>query len=355
MKNGIDISGATSATYTINAVSASDTGTSIYSVAVTESTGAVVVSNSVSLTLNNQTTFNGGTSNWATAGNWSGGTVPDSTVHVYIPASASNMPNVTSGTVKCKCLTIQSGATLTVNGATIEIAGRINNSGTFDASNGTVVINGTSVAQTIPASTFTSNTINNLTTANTTGVTLGGTLNIKGVYTPTSGTLTTGGFLVLKSTSAAGTARIAAGSTSGGYISGNVTTERYIPAATNRAWRLLAPVTAGTQTIQSAWQEGATSISSDPNPTYGTLITCNGNYTTSAGFDAIMPSSSILAYDATNQSWTSNPVTNTNTKQLASEQGYFLYIRGDRTITPSTSITGAGSTTLRSTGTVRQG
>ena len=42
-------------------------------------------------------------------------------------------------------------------------------------------------------------------------------MNITGTYTPTSGTLTTGGFLTLKST-ASGTARVAAGATGGGYI-----------------------------------------------------------------------------------------------------------------------------------------
>lgn len=355
MKNGIDISGATSSTYTIYSVTTADTGTEIYSVAVTESNGTVAVSNSVSLSLNNQAIYNGGSSAWTTSGNWSTASIPDSTVHVYVPAGITNMPNITSGTVKCKCLTIEPSASLTVNGGTIEIAGRINNYGTFDATNGTVVINGTGIAQTIPANTFSSNTVGSLTINNSNGVSLGGDLNLTGTLTPTSGVFTTNNYLTLKSTSSGGTANIATGSSTGNYITGNVTTERYIPVAPYRAWRLLAPITSGSQTIQSAWQEGATSISSDPKPTYGTIITCNSNYSTSDGFDAIMPNSSILAYDTVNQSWTSNPVTNTNVKTLASEQGYFLYIRGDRTVTPSNTINGAGSTTLRSTGTLRQG
>ncbi|WP_276133212.1 T9SS type A sorting domain-containing protein [Polluticoccus soli] len=357
-KNGTDISGATSSTYTISSVSVSDTGTSIYRVVVKEtkvSTVTLVSSNEVSLTLNREATWVGTTNNWATSSNWVPASLPDSTTHVYVPSGASNMPAITSGTAKCKCLTLD-GSSVMVNGGTLEIAGRINlvNSGNITATNGTIVLNGTELAQAIPAATFSSNTVSNLTVANTNGVTLAGTVNLTGTYTPTSGILTTGGYLTLKSNNTA-TARVATGSASSGYISGNVTVERYIPAHTNRAWRLLAPATSGTQTIKQAWQENASSINDNPNPGYGTIITCNGNYSTSAGFDQVMPSSSIQVWSVDSQSLTKVPVTNTNIKTLSSEQGYFLYIRGDRTVMPSNSIASPTATILRSTGTVATG
>jgi hypothetical protein len=117
------------------------------------------------------------------------------------------------------------------------ISGAISNSGTFTATSGTIEMNGSS-AQTIPSGCFSSsNTIKNLIVNNSSGVTLGGAFNITGDVTPTSGTLTTGGYLNLKSTSS-GTGAIQQGSSAGGYISGNVTIERYVPG--KRAYRFFA-------------------------------------------------------------------------------------------------------------------
>ena len=353
-KSGVNITGATNSAYMINAVANTDTGTGIYSCVITENAiSTFAITTSGSLIMNIGAIYLGSTTSWSTASNWSTGFVPDSTVHAYIPASISNMPDITSSTVKCKCLTIESGASLTVNGGTLEIAGRINNSGTFDATGGTIVINGTNISQTIPANTFTSNTINKLTIANTVGVSLAGDLKVTGTYTPAAGIFSTGGYLVLASSSS-GTANVAQGSSSGGYVSGNVTVERYIPANSHRAWRLLSANTTGSQTIHAAWQEGALAMA-DPNPGYGTIIACDSRYNTSAGFDTLQPNMSILAFDVTGQSWTTNPVANTNVKTLSSEPGYFLYTCGERTVTTSTSITGSTATTLRSAGALLMG
>ena len=93
----------------------------------------------------------------------------------------------------------------------------------------------------------TSNVLNNLTINRTSGsVTIGNALNIIGVITVTDGTLASGGNITLKS-NANGTAQVAAIG-SGGSITGNVTTERYIPA--RRAFRFLSPsVTTSTSSI----------------------------------------------------------------------------------------------------------
>ncbi|PVD49471.1 hypothetical protein DC498_24960, partial [Terrimonas sp.] len=99
--------------------------------------------------------------------------------------------------------------------------------------------------------------------------TIGTALAVYDVLTITSGALTTGGKLTLKST-ATNTARVAPVT---GTISGNVTVERYIPA--RRAWRLMNAPVGGTQTINQAWQEGVTTASPNPNPApgYGTYVT----------------------------------------------------------------------------------
>lgn len=174
------------------------------------------------------------TTNWATTTNWNDGAAPTSTSDVLIPSGYSFYPVITTGTQNCKNLTVNAGGTLTISGGTLQVAGNISNSGTFNGTGGTVELNGTS-AQSIAAGTL---NISNLTLNNSTGATItSGAVNILGTYTPTSGTLTTGGFLTLKST-ATGTARIAAGGTGGSYISGIVNTERYIPG--RRAFRFLS-------------------------------------------------------------------------------------------------------------------
>jgi len=183
-----------------------------------------------------------GTTNtdWATATNWSYGTVPVSTDGVIIP-SVSNQPIIgISTTAALNNLTINSSATLTVNNI-LQIGGTISNSGTLTATSGTITMNGSS-AQTIPASAFSINTIKNLTINNSAGVTLAGTLNITGTVTPTSGILTTGGFLTLVST-LTGSGIIAQGS--GTYLSGNITVQRYV--GNNIQWRMVGfPFTAAT-------------------------------------------------------------------------------------------------------------
>lgn len=63
--------------------------------------------------------------------------------------------------------------------------------------------------------------------AGTTSIT-GGQQTITNVYTPASGTLNTGGKLVLSSNNLS-SARIEAGNAAGGYLSGNVLVQRYIP------------------------------------------------------------------------------------------------------------------------------
>jgi hypothetical protein len=240
-------------------------------------------------------TWTGSTSTaWNTASNWSTGLVPVSTEDVIIP-TVTNNPIVSTGTANCNNITINSGGNLTVTGGTLQIAGSINNSGTFTASaGGTIALTGSS-AQTIPANTFAANTIANLTLNNSSGATLAGTLNITGTYTPTAGTLTTGGYLVLKSTSGS-TGRIASGNTSGGYISGNVTVERYISG--RRAYRFLAhpfttsqPLSILTDDIDITGSGGSangftTTGSNNPSAFWYDATTANGSSTNDIGWTA---------------------------------------------------------------------
>lgn len=165
--------------------------------------------------------------NWFVSGNWSTGTIPNTAVAITIPSALSNYPLISAGTAACNAITIQSGASVTVSNATLQISGAITNSGSISAGSGTIELNGTA-AQTIPAALFSSNTIRNLTINNSAGVTLNGTLSLSGILTPAAGNFTGGGHLTLLST-AAQTALISGSGT--GSVLGNVTMQRYLPSA----------------------------------------------------------------------------------------------------------------------------
>lgn len=98
------------------------------------------------------TTWTGATNTtWGTAGNWSAG-LPDSTKNCIIN-NVTNDPIVTTGTVACKMITVNTGGSVTINTGTIlEIHDSISNSGTFTISGtGELRMAGTG-AQTITSS-----------------------------------------------------------------------------------------------------------------------------------------------------------------------------------------------------------
>ncbi len=215
---------------------------------------------------------------------------------------------------------------------------------------------------------------------------LGNGLNIIAGLSPGSvvanGTLRSNGFLTLKSDSL-GTAAVA---TSTGTITGNVIIERFLGlntqngARTGRTWRLLTSPASG-QTINQAWQEGMVSNNFNnyltgnlqpvtPPSGYGTRITGyqQMSFANASGrgydfWDAIWgANSSVRRYQpgTTTANWVNLDVQdngsidttiNPKTKLLNSEQGYLLYVRGDRNYYNTTTF--GQSTNLRSTGTLR--
>jgi hypothetical protein len=191
----------------------------------------------------------------------------------------------------------------------------------------------------------TSNVLNNLTINRTSGsVTIGNALNIIGVITVTDGTLASGGNITLKS-NANGTAQVAAIG-SGGSITGNVTTERYIPA--RRAFRFLSPsVTTSTSSIKENWQENGGSTAG-----LGTHITGVDGITN--GFDATSTNNpSLFTFNNSTGVW--EAVTSTLTNSLTAGIPYRLMVRGDRLTVLTTNTPTATPTVLRATGTLHTG
>jgi hypothetical protein len=92
-------------------------------------------------------------SDWHTASNWCGG-IPDSTVDVYINASAPNQPVIGSTGATCRNISIQAGASLTITGTNeLEVYGNWTRNGVFNAGSSTVRFAGKTAA-TVSASNF---------------------------------------------------------------------------------------------------------------------------------------------------------------------------------------------------------
>ena len=235
------------------------------------------------------------------------------------------------------------GATGAINTTNINVT--LNTSSNYEFAGGAETITG------LPS------TINDLTLSGSGTKTMGVNVTVTGVLT-VSGTAVldadgAGDNLVFTlSSSASGTASVAAGSAAGGYITGKVTVERFIADAGHRAWHLLSgKLVSGTQTIYNAWQEGGGTIVANK----GTLITSN-LYNGSNGFEATSISASILTHNqggAAGPSWNYN-LSNTNSTVLSSNQGYMLFVRGDRNYTPANGPS-YNTTVLRTTGTLNQG
>jgi hypothetical protein len=185
---------------------------------------------------------------------------------------------------------------------------------------------------------------NSITTYDGSTPSISGNVNVYNQLSILGGTLTTNNTLTLKS-NANGTAQVAAIG-SGGSITGNVTTERYIPA--RRAFRFLSPsVTTSTSSIKENWQENGGSTAG-----LGTHITGVDGITN--GFDATSTNNpSLFTFNNSTGVW--EAVTSTLTNSLTAGIPYRLMVRGDRLINLSTNTPTATPTVLRATGTLNVG
>ena len=337
-------------------------GTKYYYCVVTGTCGTVRTLAVSVIVTNSNTWAGGGTSNWNTAGNWSFGIIPSNTNDVVIPAGNTPYPVLSASTI-VNNLTINAGTVISIGLNTLTINGAVSGTGTITGSETSSLVIGGNAGTVRFTTGGTNNYLKNFTINTGASATLGTALNITGgasannegtLTVAGTGVLNTGGNLTIKSNSF-GTARVAAGNTAGGYIIGDVTIERYIPKNAGKGWRLLASNTSG-QTINAAWQEGITGSMLNPNPGFGIKITSSGASLAavqSFGFDTQSLGKSIFKYNQSTDMLEYVP--NTNSTQLNSQHGYFIFIRGDRSIGQFGAGVPTTSTVLRSKGTLYQG
>lgn len=182
------------------------------------------------------------------------------------------------------------------------------------------------------------------------------------------GALTTNDKITLKS-NLYGTARV--GKTFG-TITGKATVERYIDLTVfpgSRRWHLLtAPFkNDGTsQTIKQAWQENATPTTAttdatttasiyNPVPGFGTHITRSTTAGAYGGYDIGSTNNPSIYYTTTGTGGNFTPINRTDTPKIASQEGYMLFVRGDRSIVVAGTGVSPTKTTLRAKGTLAVG
>jgi subtilisin-like proprotein convertase family protein len=338
---GVNANGSGAASFITTSLTGANNGQTLTITGITNGTCSQSFTQNVTLAVGTTNTWLGVNTNWFDPSNWCAG-VPTSTSDVLIPGSLSFYPLVISGVPAVRNITVQATASVTVSGAKMQIAGSITNTGTFNATTGTIELNGISGVQTISGSTFVNKTLDGLIISNTAGVnvssTANDTLNIADSLSfgnVSNTVLNTGNNITLLSR-AIKTARVAditnGGANSGNSFTGKVILERYIPQ--RRAWRMMTvPLQqAGSQTFNASWQEGAVNPDYvyanriNPNPGYGMLIT---GPTPAVGFDpSPMNNYSVQQFNPLTLGWVGVP--NTLTAKVTDSTGYMVFVRGDR-------------------------
>lgn len=236
--------------------------------------------------------------------------------HGNLTVSGGNIKSMTGSLTVRGALQLTQGK-LNVGANALTLQGGFNGSAQNCLMLGTsadLILNGTgNIDSLFSDQTGTNNHIKTITynrNGNTIG--LGNTLIVTDAVIPTSGTLASNGFLILKSTATA-TARVGQGS--GNYLTGSITVQRYVPAVIRR-YRFFSPPT--------------------QNFTHSQFIDdmfISGPGGTNSGFDASnLNSNTIFTYQEStigNRGW--KGATNIN-NTIAAGQGIMVFVRGDRTI-----------------------
>jgi hypothetical protein len=342
------VSSATVAGSPYSIIPNSATGTGLGNYTITYTNGA--------MTVNPDNYIGGNGGDWSAGGSWSCG-VPGVNADVTV---ASGAP-ILSAPVVVNNLAFN-GTTLSLNGQSLTINGALTGTGTLTGSStSNLTIGGTAGTLNFTGS---STLLNTLSIGAGGSASLGSALSIVSTGSldiANGGSLATNNLLTLKSDEN-GTASVGTNTSGSTYITGNVTVERYIPANSQRAWRLLSVPTQTTQTINQSWQEGyshdALGITG-----YGTIITAgtpDAAWSTN-GFDTIQVAASMLSYNQAGGSWSAVTTTNgasgsnPTAGKIATTSGYFMYIRGDRTQLPASTASGTTATVLRTSGPLYQG
>jgi hypothetical protein len=289
---------------------------------------------------------------WSNASNWEANLIPDEFTDLEINSGFPYLPRMTANAkVRNLGLTGNGNTTMLLidSAVNLEVYGSMTRtSGCVEAAKASLTFMG-SGAQQLPEGMLCNSRLDQLMLGNSSaaGVSLSGALDVTGsVQFLNQGLrLNTNGFLTLKS-ALTGTAYV--GDLTGKTISGDVTVERHIPSGINhgKSWQFLAVPVFGSQTINQAWQDSAIASNQNRYSGFGTQLTSNIS-PLPPHFDVYTPGGpSIKIYNSGTNFWEGIP--NTNNTPIANHKGYFVFVRGDRSVTTSTAA--ALPTVLRAKG-----
>jgi hypothetical protein len=225
---------------------------------------------------------------WFTAGNWSGG-VPTTTMDALIPGATPFQPLIGgNGAATSNSLTLNGGATLTMTGGTLDEQGTWTNNGTFAATGGTVQLGANTGGQITGGS---ATRFWNLTTSsNAVDLRAAAGMAVQRLLLANTN-LNANSNPVLLESNAAGTAMIANPNASASLMGTSVTVQRYITPDLNAGagYRHLAsPTTSLSNTQGTMFSDLATA-------NYTPVV--NAAYNSSATPGTVTPFPNIYAYD----------------------------------------------------------
>lgn len=349
-----NITGATSSTYSPGQL----TQTTYFQRNALDASNFTYASNVITVTVVSSTSWTGtsGTT-FNTSSNWN--PIVSSLVgcSVAIPSSSTGTPQL-GASITLSSLTVEAGKSINLSNNNLTLTGDFSNNGSI-IGDGNLIFGGAS-AQSITGN----GTVKNINFNNSVGTSItsgDNKLNILGVLSVTSGTITTNDNLVFKATSTEeGIVGTISTCPTDPFI-GNVTVERYIPA-TARSLRFITPgVNSTSFTINQNWQEGVNEQNrfnygsgainpKNPKPGYGTHIT--GSTTGLDGLDAtITGNPSMYAFENRTTGYGWQTITNTDTTKFRRPgQAFAIMIRGDRSIDLTSNTPPHTSTILRTKG-----
>jgi hypothetical protein len=175
-------------------LASSTPGTYTVTNSINSGTPCGIITATSSITITPFGNWLGGTSSdWLDPNNWNCTTVPTSSSDVIIPSSAPHMPVISGVGAVCRNITLNSGASLTINGSNnLDVYGSWSNSGSFTANTSTVTFKGTGSVSGSSTTTFSSLTISatGSLTASAGNTNISGNWANSGTFTASTGTIT---------------------------------------------------------------------------------------------------------------------------------------------------------------------
>ncbi len=304
-------------------------------------------------------TWRGLNTDWMNVNNWCG-VLPTVATDVVIPSGVPNYPVITTNAPVAKSVTINGGS-ITINpGGSLSVKAdfTVGAAGTL-TNNGRIILNGTT-SQNFPGAA--AGTIAAMDTVevnnNGGGLNLNKSISITGQLAPTLGTITLNANNITLKSTATKTAQVAAVGTSNAFVynsTGRFVVERFIQTGSGgslhgKTWQFLAVPTKG-DFIKTSWMENNAPTGNTGPAGFGTIITSEKAGATGRGYDFVTaPGPSMKSYNPATNGWNSvdDGVTTTAAKVIDNQQGYMLFVRGDRSV--QTAGGTANPTNMRTTG-----